>query len=289
MDYNLIPNLVTNYRFRLTPGFCLMEMLVAAAVIFWALKCWRNRPDGAVAGLLRHRDRIWFALLLLFVLPIAVSFFAFHVFFNHMARGPGLSPRIAVGVFAVAAGVVYGMTGSWFASPAKKTERLSFGAAFLVAAALIILNSGLSLAVSLFHIARSFDLPATLAALVIVAFLVSRMFVLGKPRIQEENVPADVPVKVEYNPAYALAWLMVGLVPIPILLVFASSNPPNRSWGTAVFIICASCNLCGGLGCLGRLKIVGVRIILGLFLGLFFFLLSWLLAAFAACSHSGGI
>jgi hypothetical protein len=128
-----------------------------------------------------------------------------------------------------------------------------------------------------------------LAAVVVLAFLVSRAFVTRNPEIKQESVTNNEPAKTEYNPAFAFLWLFVGLVPIPILLVFVSSNPPNRSWAPVVLIVCAVCNLCGGLGCLGRIKNVAVRIILGIFLGIFFFLLSWLIAAFEACSHSGGL
>jgi hypothetical protein len=91
----------------------------------------------------------------------------------------------------------------------------------------------------------------------------------------------------ERNAAFAFLWLLVGLAPIPILLVFASSQPPKThpDLAIAVLIVCALCNLCGAFGCLGGIKNVAVRVILGIFL----FLLSWLVALLEMCSHSGGI
>ena len=56
-----------------------------------------------------------------------------------------------------------------------------------------------------------------------------------------------------------------------------------------MLIVCALCNLLGGLGCLGGIKNIVVRIILGIFLGIFFFLLSWIVAAFHACSGHVGM
>jgi len=278
-----------NNRFLFTPGFWLIEVLVAAAVVFWARNFWRTKPDGAIARLLRHRDRIWFALLLLLVPTIAVRFLIFHLLLSHVIRGPSIMPQIVSVVLALFNGLVYGVAGCWFASPAKKTERFSYGTAFMVAVALIILISGISMATGAFRIAPSVNVPEILAALALLAFLTSRLFPRRMPEIQEDNEPASEPVKTEHNPAFAFAWLLVGLAPIPILLVFVSSNPPNRSWAPFVLVVCAVCNLCGGLGCLGRLQNIGVRIILGICLGIFLFLLSWIVAAFEACSHSGGI
>jgi hypothetical protein len=278
-----------NNRWPFTPGFWLIEVLVAAAVIFWAFNAWRSRPDGAVARLLHHRDRVWFALLLLFVPVIVLRFLVYHLFLSHLTRGPGPAPEIAGVVFAVFDGAVYGLAGCWFASPAKKAERFSYATAFMVAVALFILISGIYLAIGSFRIAPSVDMSEMMAGLAILAFLASRLFIRKKPGMQEENEPAGGPVKPEPDPAFAFTWLLVGLVPIPILLVFASSNPPNPTYAPYVLVGCAICNLCGGLGCLGRLKNIGVRIILGILLGVFFFLLSWIVALFEACSHSGGI
>lgn len=276
-------------RFLFTPGFWLIEVVVAAAVVFWAANFWRTKPDGAVARLMRHRDRIWFAILLLFVPTMLVRWLIFHLFLGHVLPhvppGPSIMPLLLSFLLVVFNGAVYGMAGCWFASPTKKMERFSYGTAFMVAVALIILISGLSMAIGSFGVALSESAPEILAAVAILAFLASRPFVRKKPVIPEEITPASEPVKKAYDPAFSFIWLIVGLVPIPMLLVFVSANPPNRSWGPVVLVLCAICNLCGGLGCLGRLKNAGVRIVLGIFLGIFLFLLSWLIAAFQACSH----
>jgi len=92
------------------------------------------------------------------------------------------------------------------------------------------------------------------------------------------------------HPIAALIWLVVGLAPIPILLVTVTSNEIYPSgFGPIVLVVCALCNLVGGLGCLGAIKNTAVRIILGIFLAIIFFLLSWIIAIFQACSHHVGM
>ena len=125
--------------------------------------------------------------------------------------------------------------------------------------------------------------------MVIVAFLISRAFVRKQPVIQPASVAPAEPINAENIPSFTIIWLLVGLLPIPVLLAFVSPNQSNRALLPVVTIICALCNLCGGIGCLGRIKDAVMRAVLGICLGIFFFLLSWLVAVFEACSQSGGI
>jgi hypothetical protein len=103
--------------------------------------------------------------------------------------------------------------------------------------------------------------------------------------------PPDPAKEKKSDPAWSFLWLVVGLAPIPILLGVVSSHAGygNTRWDAPLFIICGICSLVGGLGCVGFIKNIAVRIIVGLFLAVGFLLLSWLIAAFAACSQSGGI
>jgi hypothetical protein len=82
----------------------------------------------------------------------------------------------------------------------------------------------------------------------------------------------------------ALFWLLVGLAPVLVLLGFMSHQRPFPSWGVYIFLGCAVCNLLGGIGCLSSLK-SGNRVIFGVLLGGFFFVLSWGMVLFQACSH----
>jgi hypothetical protein len=92
------------------------------------------------------------------------------------------------------------------------------------------------------------------------------------------------------DPAFAFLWLLVGLAPIPILLVIISSkNAPRLLDPIAVFFVCTLCNLVGGFGCVRSVKNVALRVILGLFLGAIFFVLSWVIAIFQACSGHVGM
>jgi hypothetical protein len=88
----------------------------------------------------------------------------------------------------------------------------------------------------------------------------------------------------EKNPLITLLWLAVGLAPVFILLSITSSPGPRPSLGL-VLIVCAICNLLGGIGCLRSIKDVGKRVGLGILLAGFFFALSWGIVLFQACSH----
>jgi len=109
---------------------------------------------------------------------------------------------------------------------------------------------------------------------------------LEPPKSPSENeVPDDKP-QVRPNVGSSIFWLMVGLAPIPICLI--SFATPNPKWGAikVLLILCSVCNLLGGIGCLGRIKNVGVRVILGIALAAVFFVLTAIVAVFQACAHS---
>jgi hypothetical protein len=91
----------------------------------------------------------------------------------------------------------------------------------------------------------------------------------------------------EKNPMIAICWLVVGLAPIPILLSVMSSNGAHPSWINPIylFLFCALLNLIGGIGCLTDVKDSGTRMGFGILLGIFFFLLTWGIVLFQACSH----
>ena len=85
---------------------------------------------------------------------------------------------------------------------------------------------------------------------------------------------------------FIFIWLVIGLLPIPILLSALSPNGGRPSWmGPWVLIVCGLMNLVGGIGCMSGLKDPAGRVALGFLLGCFFFALSWGLALFQACSH----
>lgn len=88
------------------------------------------------------------------------------------------------------------------------------------------------------------------------------------------------------GPLFVVIWLLVGLVPIPILLATIPPNGGSPSGNLAIlFLFCTGCNLAGGIGCLWHFKKPVARIGLGILLGAFFFLLSWGIVLFEACSH----
>ena len=279
-----------NNRFVFMYGFRLIELLTAVGIVFSAVYFCRLKPDGSIARFLRHRDRIWFALMLLFV-PAIVSHFFFFYFWGHPMRGPNVMAETVSVILNIFYGVIYGMAGCLFASRAKSEERSNYWSPLTVAVVLIILASGLSMMTNAFRFRPTGNLPIVLAAILILAYFVSRAFAGKDATTSPTGAAVSNPNKKEHNPAFAFLWLLVGLAPIPILLVFASSQrpQPHPDLAVAVLAICALCNLCGAFGCLGGIKNVAVRVILGIFLGIFLFLLSWLVALLEMCSHSGGI
>jgi len=270
-------------------GFGLIELLAAAGVVFWVGYSCRTKADGPIARLMRHRDRHWFALLLLFVPAIALHFLLFHLFLRQATYESFIAARTVIGIFNVFDGAIYGMAGCCIASPARREERFSYWTALTVAVVVIILTSGLSMLIRTFRIVPAESVQIIPAAVVVLAFLISRAFVGKRPEPPQAGLANSAPNKKIYNPAPAFLWLLVGLAPIPILLAVISSRRPNPTWGVTMLIVCALCNLLGGLGCLGGIKNIGVQIILGIFLAIVFFLLSWIIAVFQACSHSGGL
>jgi hypothetical protein len=276
-----------NDRFLFMYGFRLIELLAAAGMVFLAVYCCRAKPDGSIARFLRHRDRLWFASMLLFVPAIVSRFFLFY-FWGHPARGLNVMAEAVIVMLNIFYGAIYGIAGCLFASPAKGEERFNHWSPLTVAVVLIILASGLSMVTNSLRFGPAGNLPIVSAAMLILAYFASRAFA-GKDVITaQDDATVGNPNEKEHNPAFAFLWLLVGLAPIPILLVFASSQKPP-ALAIIVLIVCALCNLCGALGCLGGIKNVAVRIILGIFLGIFLFLLSWLVALLEMCSHSGGI
>ena len=188
-------------------------------------------------------------------------------------------------------GFIYGLAGCLFASPSRKEERFSFWTALTVAIVLIVLSWGVLMVTNSFRIIQRNNMSVILVLGILILIYLAVRAARGKnAAILDGKIAKDDELeKGEFNPAFGFLWLLVGLAPIPILLVAVSSNPPHSNLGIALLIICPLCNLCGGIGCLGGIKNVAVRIILGLFLAAFFFCLSVLVALLQACSHSGGI
>ena len=137
--------------------------------------------------------------------------------------------------------------------------------------------------------APGIDGQVVVASTVFVTFVVWRLFVRRNPEPAPVQTTADQPAQTECDLVFAVMWLLVGLAPIPVMLIFASSSTPKSSLFPAILVTGAICSLCGGLGCVAQIKNSGARIILGIFLGIFFLLFSWLAAVFVACSHSGGM
>jgi hypothetical protein len=270
-------------------GVQLMKFLAAAGVVFWVVRTCRTKPDGSVARLLYHRDRIWFALMLLFV-PAIVTHLFVSFFWRHPVRGPNVMAETVSLILNGFYGAIYGTVGCLFASPAKREERFSFWTALTVTVVLIILAWGVSMTAGSFRLTHDYHLPIVLSeAVLILVYLASRASRVKNSALLQGDTVKNKDDKNEHNPTAAFLWLLVGLAPIPLLLVFASANAPHPVLAASALIICLICNLCGGIGCLGGIKNAAVRIILGLFLAAFFFGLSVIVALFQACSHSGGI
>lgn len=282
-----------NHPFYFLYGFRLIQLLAAAGVVIMIAYFDRLKPSSALACFVRHRDRLWFAPMLLLV-PIVLSHaLFFRLFWKNASATAGhiLEINIIGVTLNVFYGFVYGVAGCLFASPSRKEDRFVFWTALTVAIVLIVLSWGVSMVMNSFRVMQTNSLPAVLLLGILVLIYLTVRAARGKNAaiLDGKIAKGDELKKGEFNPAFAFLWLLVGLAPAPILLIAASSNTQGRNSAIPLLIICMLCNLCGGIGCLGGIKNVAVRIILGLFLAVFFFGLSVLIALWQACSRSGGI
>jgi hypothetical protein len=95
------------------------------------------------------------------------------------------------------------------------------------------------------------------------------------------------PNRITKSSEYGFVWLLVGLLPIPILLSVFSAKGEPPAWPNPVvlLIFCVACNLVGGIGCLSSVKNVAVRIICGILLACVLFAMNLVVVVFQACSH----
>ena len=263
-------------------AYRLISILVSAAIISWISRDDRAKPDDLISHFIRHRDRVWFAILLLPV-PSIANRLIFLNWFWPPSQVPALVIYTSL-VFSVISGLVYGLAACLFTSPGKRKEPLSVWIALAVAIALNFLVWTLFTLIIRPRNPRENLLPLLLIEGVLILSYGIWCAVRGKEQPQDPAPESDG-AKKKYDPTVAIFWLFVGIAPIPLVLILASSNPPNLALGPLLFIV-PICNLCGGIGCLGGIKNVATRIILGIFLAAFFFCLTVIVAVFQACSHS---
>jgi hypothetical protein len=265
--------------------FWLIPPLAAAGTIFWVNHIYRTKPGSLLVGLLQHRDHIWFAVLLLLI-PSIVDQFIFLRLFRPSYRELLYLVSVTESLFL---GVVYGAAACWFASPGKRPERFNAWMALAVAIALMVAHGVVwQMWLRAFMGPGQNPVPLVCFECLLVLCYVIWHGIRKKEVAEAPPVPADEGKK-EYNPSHAFLWVLVGLAPIPLLLMLVSTNRPDPTLVSALLIISPICCLCGGIGCLGGIKSIPVRIILGLFLAVFFFGLAAMVALFQACSHGGGI
>ena len=259
----------------------LIPVLAAAAIVFGVFRMDKSKPGSPIVGFVRHRDRVWFALMLL-VAPFFISRFLFSVFLP-LFRQYGLVSGIISNLFF---GAVFGIAACLFASPGKRRESFNFWIALIVAIALIFFSWALPTVFVFLRSPRENLIPFIFVeGVIVLCYFIWRMVRGNKPDTPPE-VPGQGGEEKKHHPARAFLWLLVALAPIPLLLIAAraAANGPGSALGP-VLILSAICCLVGGIGCLGSIKNIAVRIILGLFLACFFFGLSVIVTLFEACSH----
>jgi hypothetical protein len=263
----------------------LIPVLAATGLLSWVLHIDRTKPGSPIAAFVRHRDRVWFALLLLLV-PFIVSRFVFSLFWPPPRQG-----IMMIGIISsLFSGAIFGTAACLFASPGKRQEPFNFWMTFVLAVVLILFSFAFSTVVIPFRNPRGNLMPFIFVEIVlIVCYFIWRMVRGNKSdSLPDADVQGDE--KRKNKPAHAFLWLLVALAPIPLLLIMASAaaNGPVPALGP-ILILSLICCLVGGIGCLRGIRNIAVRVILGIFLACFFFGLSVIVALFEACSHSGGI
>jgi FtsH-binding integral membrane protein len=88
------------------------------------------------------------------------------------------------------------------------------------------------------------------------------------------------------NTAITFIWLIVGLLPIPILILVTSVIGVSQGIdGIFLLFLCVTCNLLGGFGCARNLKNQAARITLALFLAGCFFVSTVIIPLLVGFSH----
>ena len=267
-------------------GLWSFKILAALGTVIFTVRHCRRNPYSRTAGLLQISGNLWLALLLLlgqFAFSQLIIIPLFRLYGLHPPAVLGETLAILLNVFA---GVIYGLSGCLLASPPKGEERFSYGISLTVTIMLTLLITGLTMMFSVVKQSATSDwlLFATVAGFV---GLLGWLAIRGREAATAEPQPEST-TKPAQRSEYTILWLLVGLAPIPIFLIGMPLIIHMTTFPAILFGICALFSLAGGLGCVGGIQRPGVRVIVGLFLALFFLLLSWTVAAFQACSGFKG-
>lgn len=102
-----------------------------------------------------------------------------------------------------------------------------------------------------------------------------------------ENQPNDEALaQAKEQPArgWGILWLMLAFVPSFLALLMGSALPGS---GPILFWLGLVCCLVAGLGIVGEIKNIAVRILAGLFLAIVFFVLNVIIVVLIGCSTMG--
>ncbi len=265
-------------------GFWSFKILAALGTVIVAVRHCRRNPYGRTAGLLQISGNLWLALLLLlgqFAFSQLIIIPLFRLYGLHPPAVLGETLAILLNVFA---GVIYGLAGCLLASPPKGEKQFSYGISLTVTIMLALLITGLTTMFSMVKQSATSNwlLLATAAGFV---GLLGWLAIRGREAATAE--PQSNPIaKPPQRSEYTILWLLVGLAPIPIFLIGMPLIIHTTTFPAILFGVCALCSLVGGVGCAGGIKNIGLRVLTGLFLAGFFLLLSWVVAAFQACSNT---
>ena len=263
-------------------GFWSFKILAAVGTVIVTVHHCRRNPYGRTAGLLQISGNLWLALLLLLGQFTFSQLLIIPLFRQHGLHPPNVLGETLAILLNVFAGVIYGLAGCLLASPPKGEERFSYGISLTVTIMLALLITGLIMMFSMVKQSATSNwlLLATAAGFV---GLLGWLAIRGREAATAEPQPNPI-AKPPQRSEYTILWLLVGLAPIPIFLISIPLIKNTTTIPVIIFGICALCSLVGGVGCVGGIKNIGLRVLAGLFLALFFLLLSWTVAAFQACS-----
>ena len=85
-----------------------------------------------------------------------------------------------------------------------------------------------------------------------------------------------------------LVWLLCAFVPSLVGILSLEIKNAPQGLGILLLILNAGCSLCSGIGLLSGIKDQVLRVIFGVLLGGFFFVLNVFIVIFVGCSGMGG-
>jgi len=258
-----------------TLAFPIIELVAAAGIVFWVGRRLKSKRDSGLGRFVLHPRRVWFALVL-FLVPMVME----RMFFLRMlSRPPGSGGVIHFSIILsvildVNYGGMYGVVGCLLAVPENEQKQFNSRLALGIAAAFVLLFSGVSMFGGFYRPFSVDYIPVILAALAFFTFRASRPF----PKKNAGASPDVVEPQKLKSPALAL---VIGFLPSALILAIM---PTATGGKVSVDLLMVGC-VVGIICCFtSSFMLFRRRTKLAIFGGVIFLLLNAVISLFFGCA-----